>query len=146
MCYMKPLYCVCRIMSFKPNYVCLQLFVLLHAYVLSQRLMILHMSFFLFRDYSYSYHVIHMACTKVKSIMSRKKFILRSFLTICALAGLPVVPIGKPVIPTGILVFYFLISKFQFRPVLSVFVVTGHTGGNRFLRQYWFFNPWCQCM
>jgi hypothetical protein len=26
--------------------------------------------------------------------------------------GLPVVPIGKPVIPTGILVFYFSISKF----------------------------------
>jgi hypothetical protein len=50
------------------NYLCY----FMHMFVLIQRLMVLHMTF-LFRDYSYSYHVIHMACTKVISIVPRKK-------------------------------------------------------------------------
>jgi hypothetical protein len=43
--------------------------------------------------------------------------------------GLPVVPIGKPVISIGILFFDFSFLKFEFRPVLLVFAVTSHTGG-----------------
>jgi hypothetical protein len=115
--YIKPLCCICvesrrsNQIMYVYNYLCY----FMHMFVLSQRLMVLYMSFFLFRGYSCSYHVIHMTCTKVTSIMSRKKsknFILWVFLTIYAPGGLPVVPIGKPVIPTGISVFCFSISKF----------------------------------
>jgi hypothetical protein len=91
----------------------------MHMFVLSQRLMVLYMSF-LFHGYSCSYHVIHMACTKVKSIMSKKTkklyftvfFDHRAARFIGFSTGLPVVPIGKPIIPIVILVFCFSISKF----------------------------------
>jgi hypothetical protein len=132
-CYMKPLYCVCvescpsNQIMYVYNYLCY----FMHMFVVSQRLMVLHMSFFLFHGYSCSYHVIHMACTKVKSIMSRKKPKKLYFMVffdhlhtgrfIGFDTGLPVVPSGKPVIPTGIQVFCFSISKFQFGPVFDWF-------------------------
>jgi hypothetical protein len=46
-----------------------------------------------------------------------------------------------PVIPTGNQFFVFSNLKFEFRPVLPVFVVIGHTGGERFLNPYRYFNP-----
>jgi hypothetical protein len=131
-CYMKPLYCVC-VESCPSNqiiYVHKYLCYFMHMFALSQRLMVLHMSF-LFRGYSCSYHVIHMACTKVKSIMLRKKTKKLHFTVffdhLCAGRftvfgiGLPVVPIGKSVIPTGIPVFCFSILKFQFGPIFDQF-------------------------
>jgi hypothetical protein len=51
--------------------------------------------------------------TKVKSIMSIKKnFNLLSFLSKCAPAGLPVIPIGKPVLD-------FSNTKFKFGTVFD---------------------------
>jgi hypothetical protein len=73
--YIKPLYCVCveschsNQIVYVYNYLCY----FMYMFILSQRLMVLYMSFFLFCGYSYSYHVIHMSYTKMKSIMSRKK-------------------------------------------------------------------------
>jgi hypothetical protein len=122
-CYMKPLCCVCVELchSNQIMYVYNYLYYFMYMFILNQRLMVLHISFFLFRGYSCSYHVIHMACIKVKSIMSRKNqktlfYSLFDHLRVDRFTGfdtgLSVIPIGKPVIPTGIPIFCFSISKF----------------------------------
>jgi hypothetical protein len=132
-CYIKPLWCVCiescpsNQIMYTYNYLCY----FMHIFVLSQRLIVLHMIFFLFRGYSCFYHVIHMACIKVKLIMSRKNqknFILPSFFNHLRVGrftsfgtGLSVIPIGKPVISIGIPVFCFLILKFQFKLIFYQF-------------------------
>jgi hypothetical protein len=110
---------------------------------------------FLFRGYSCCCHVTHMTCTKVKSIMSRKIPKKNLYFTVffdhlhvgrftSFRTGLPVIPISKPVISTGIPVFGLSNSKFEFRPILPIFTVTDRTGDNQFLTLYRYFNPWLQ--
>jgi hypothetical protein len=79
----------------------------------------------------------------MKSIMSRKNqknFILQSFsehlradrfIGFCT--GLLVIPIGKPVKSTG----FIFSNSIEFG---SVFTVRGHTGDDRFLLPYQYFN------
>jgi hypothetical protein len=80
---------------------------------------------------SYIWHEIINVKKKIKKLYFMVFFTHLRFDT-----GLSVVPIGKPVIPISILIFYFWISKFQFRPI---FIVTGVT--DWFRRQCPVFQP-----
>jgi hypothetical protein len=123
MCYMKPLCCIC-VKSYPSNqimYVYNYFCYFMHMFVVNQRLMVLHMSFFLFHGYSRYCHIIDLSCTKVKLIMLRKipkNLYFTVFFNHLRVSRFISFRTSLSVIPP---VSIFSTSKFKFRPIFNRF-------------------------